>query len=580
MRWHRLAGGWHRLAFAVRRLGGVVSVAAAVLEVARSAGAEVAFGLPGVHNLAFWGADADALAIVGVRHEQTAVFAADGYARASGRPGVALVTTGPGVANTVAAFGEAAASGSPVLLVASEVATRWQQPGRRRPVLHSSRDQAALLAPLAKATFGAADPAGALEAVAAAIGAAMSPPRGPVHLGIPTDVLSADAPPARPRPAVVPAAPPDAASLDELVRLAGEARRVVIWAGGGVVQAGAEDALRRVAEILGAAVVTTFAGRGCLPAGHPCSVDAPANEPEVARLLADADLVVVAGSDLAGMDTANFTLPLGRRTAVVNCDVAAMDRGYRTDLEVVADVGATLEALATRLGPPRSPGFDTCPAPAVGAAVRDRLRAIPQEAEGLAFAEAVSGCLPSGGVLVADMAVAGYWIGGYARLPRSRSLLYPVGWGTLGFALPAALGAARSGRPTVAVCGDGGLSMAVGELATATQERLGLVVLVVDDHGYGMLRYDQLRSSMPPSGVDLVGPDWVALAGAYGAGSWRVPEAAELPVVLAAALEGAARDSRPHVVVLEAGLCPPRTTSPRWADPVGGVPGLGSAWPA
>lgn len=552
------------------------SVAAGVLEILRSAGVEVAFGLPGVHNLAFWGPDAGAIPIVGVRHEQAAAFAADGYARVTGRPGAALVTTGPGAANAIAAFGEAGASRSPLVLVASEVATRWSQPGHRRPVLHSSRHQAGLFAPLAKETFSVEDPARALETAATAIGVAMSPPHGPVYVGIPTDVLCAPAPAGRPDPPVVAARGPDPAAIEELAHLVGGAGSVVIWAGGGVVQAGADDALRRVAETLDAPVVTTFAGRGALPAGHRCSVDAPPHEPEVARLLAGADLVVVAGSDLAGMDTANFSLPLGRRTVAVNCDPAAMDRGYRLELEVVADVGATLEALAARLesrgrAPARS---GVGQAAVVTAAVRDRLRSTPEETDGLGFAEAVGEALPPDGVVVADMAVAGYWVGGYSRLRRSRALVYPVGWGTLGFALPAALGAARSGRPTLAVCGDGGLAMAVGELATAVQERLGLVVVVVDDGGYGMLRFDQARSDSAASGVDLVGPDWVALAGAYGVEAVRAGIGQGLSGVLSGALERAAQRRSPQLVVVDARLHPPRTTSPRWSDPV--VPDRGA----
>ncbi len=552
-----------------RKLPCVRSVAAGVLEILRSAGVEVAFGLPGVHNLAFWGPDAGAVPIVGVRHEQAAGFAADGYARVSGRPGAALVTTGPGAANALAAFGEAAASGSPVVLVASEVATRWRGGGRHRPVLHSSRDQAGMFAPLAKQTFTAEDPSGALEAVAAGLGVAMSPPRGPVYVGIPTDVVSAAAPAGRPEPRVADAPAPDPAAVGELAELVEGSASVVIWAGGGVVQAGAEDVLRRVAELLDAPVVTTFAGRGALPAGHRCAVDAPAHEPEVTRLLAGADLVVVAGSDLAGMDTANFSLPLGRRTAMINCDAAAVDRGYRSELTVVADIGATLEALAARLaGRGPAPGAGRCPAAAVTAAVRDRLASTPLEAEGLRLAEAVGDSVPPDGVVVADMAVAGYWVGGYSRFRRSRCLVYPVGWGTLGFALPAALGAARSGRPTLAVCGDGGLAMAVGELATAVQERLGLVVVVVDDGGYGMLRFDQARTGAAASGVDLVGPDWVALAGAYGVGAERVGPGSDLPGAISRALERAGGCCSPQLVVLDARLRPPRTTSPRWNDPV------------
>jgi acetolactate synthase-1/2/3 large subunit len=162
------------------------------------------------------------------------------------------------------------------------------------------------------------------------------------------------------------------------------------------------------------------------------------------------------------------------------------------------------------------------------------------------------------------MAVAGYWVGGYATFEEPRRLQYPVGWGTLGYALPASVGAAAAGLgPVLVVCGDGGAAMAVGELATLMQERLPVTALVVDDGGYGMLRFDQQVAGDAERGVDLVGPDWVALGGAYGI----VAEvAADTGEGLRAALERAAHAGEPRLVLLRAALHPPRTTSPRWSQ--------------
>lgn len=166
--------------------------------------------------------------------------------------------------------------------------------------------------------------------------------------------------------------------------------------------------------------------------------------------------------------------------------------------------------------------------------------------------------------MVCDMSVGGYWTGGYAAQPRARRLQYPVGWGTLGYALPAAVGAAAgSGRPTLAVTGDGGVPFAVGELATLRQESLPITLLVVDDGGYGMLRFDQRGRGGAERGVDLLGPDWVALAGAYEIPASAVESVGE---PLAAALQQASERPGPTLVHVPAALYPPRTTSPRWAE--------------
>jgi acetolactate synthase-1/2/3 large subunit len=171
--------------------------------------------------------------------------------------------------------------------------------------------------------------------------------------------------------------------------------------------------------------------------------------------------------------------------------------------------------------------------------------------------------LPQPPAVACDMAVAGYWVGGYAAGRAPRRLLYPVGWGTLGFALPASVGAAVTARPTLVVTGDAGALFGIGDLATIAQHRLPVTVLVVDDDGYGMLRFDQDRAGDPHRGVDLPSPDFCALAGAFGIPARR----AELGPDLGSALAEALRARAPRLITVRAALLPPRTTSPRWRDP-------------
>lgn len=527
-----------------------------ILALLHSSGVTTAFGLPGVHNLAFWSADAEPLELITVRHEQTAAFAADGLARATGGLGVALATSGPGAANTVAAIGEAAASRSPVLLIASDVPLDLRTPGRVRGLLHESENQGALFEPLVKAVLQPTTPEGAVAAAALAVETALAAPTGPVYLGIPADVLKQTAPAADlPHHAV--RSPVSAAQLTAAAELVNASRRPVIWAGGGVVSSNAVDSLDALAWRLGAPVVTTYAGRGSLAAGHPLLVDAPIHEPVVDELLASADLLLVLGSALDGMSTRNWAMARPDRVIDVNL---APSGELEPEVTVVGDVRSVVDALAVRLRP-RDPWAD---APfALRDEVRRRAVTDPQTTSAVELVEAVERAWPDDGVVVCDMAVAGYWVGGYAAMSRPRRLAYPVGWGTLGFGLPAAIGAATTGRPTLAVVGDGGLAMAVGELATVVQNQLPVTLLVVDDGGYGMLRFDAERGGRPATGLDLIGPDWCALAAAYGISAVEVHGTEQVALALSAAAE----DPAPAMVVWRAALYPPRSTSPRWADP-------------
>ena len=170
--------------------------------------------------------------------------------------------------------------------------------------------------------------------------------------------------------------------------------------------------------------------------------------------------------------------------------------------------------------------------------------------------------LPSDAVVLADMCIPGYWLAGYRRVPRPRALAYPMGWGTLGFAFPASLGAALADTgPVVCVCGDGGFLFACGELATVAETQVPLTVVLVDDGGYGMLRFDQELAGDEPFGVDLVGPDFAALARSFGIGASTVEG---FGAEFEATLRHSVTTPAPSLIVVRARLRPPPTTSPRW----------------
>ncbi|PRY42328.1 thiamine pyrophosphate-binding protein [Umezawaea tangerina] len=526
----------------------MTSGAERLLEVLAAHDVEVVFGLPGVHNLAIWEAlRGSGIRMIGVRHEQTAVYAADGYARTTGRLGVAIVTTGPGAANTLGAVGEAWASGSPVLVVATDIPSTLRRPDVHRGVLHETRDQRAMFLPVVKDgwTVGSADELAARAHHA--VGTALAAPQGPVYLGVPTDFLTADAADADHRPAEEAEVP----DLTGALALIAAAQRPLVWAGGGAQRSGAGGAVGELARRISAPVVTTYAARGLLPLDHPCAVHGPAHVPEVGALWDDADLVIAVGTDFDGMSTQNWAMPAPRKLLCVTVDAADATKNYPADVVLLGDARQVVGELAERV-PERE---FTNPVGTVNAEVRRTVLAEdPQAAYLLSALEGVSA------TLVADMCVAGYWVGGFHRVDRPRGLSYPVGWGTLGFGFPAALGAAVAGR-TVAVCGDGGFLFACGDLATAAQERLPVTVVVVDDGGYGMLRYDQEVAGHPTTGVDLRTPDFVALATSFGVPAMAVDGFG--PVFGARLTEFVAAEG-PNVLVVNARLKPPPTTSPRW----------------
>ncbi|SFA92253.1 acetolactate synthase-1/2/3 large subunit [Amycolatopsis marina] len=524
-------------------------------------GVDVTFGLPGVHNLPIWESLGTAgIRLVGVRHEQAAGYAADGYARASGKLGVALVTTGPGAANTIGAVGEAMASASPVLIVATDIPSSLRRPGVVRGVLHESSDQRAMFAPVTKAALTVPSPDEIAPALLHAGRTAMAPQSGPVYLGIPADFLRqrAGRGPEQGGTELIPAV--DTGAFERARALLSEAARPLIWAGGGALRSGAGAAIGNLAERLAAPVVTTFAARGLLPPGHPCLAADPVHVPEVGELWDEADVVLGIGTDFDGLMTQNWLMPQPPAMIAVNVNAADAAKNYRPDVTLVGDALAVTEGLLTGLAQRRGLDRLSTRLDRIEHRVRRRVRAEePQAAELLS---ALRETLPDGAILVADMCVAGYWIGGFHRVSAPRKLVYPMGWGTLGFAFPAAMGAAAAGMGrAVCVCGDGGFLYACAELATLVQETLPVTTIIVDDGGYGMLRYDQEQAGLPARGVDLVTPDFVGLARSFGVRADRVDGFGR---AFRRRLREFSRADEPTVLVVRARLRPPLNTSPRW----------------
>jgi acetolactate synthase-1/2/3 large subunit len=522
-----------------------------VTETLTALGAQAVFGVPGIHALGVWEAlRTSRLRAYGTRTELCAGFAADGYARSSRRPAPLLLSTGPGALNALTALMESASSHVPVVAISSQVPRELV--GRGRGFLHELPDQLASFAPVVKHAARAESTEAIPELVAEAWDVALTPPSGPVYVEIPVDLLTA---PAR-RPAVtapgVPTAarPATADSLALAARVLAAAERPVIWAGGGVLRAGARAELRALAERLDAPVATTYMGKGALPDDHPLAVGSACDEPAMQELLGDADVVLCAGTELGAETTGQYRLRFGGQLIHLDAAPARIGATYPA-LPLVGDARLTLAALLRQV--PRRARPDARSRVAKLRARIQRGQTAQRETE-LGLLAAVEAALPPDAISAWDMTILGYWAAPYLRMRGEQQFLYPLGSGTLGYAWPAAIGAsiAHPGLPTLAVVGDGGLAYALAELATARQYATGAKLLVIDDGGYGILREYQRDSYGETTAVDLLQPDLMAVAAAFG-----VPARLSTPGELSEHLAWALSVEGPALVVVRASLAAP-----------------------
>ncbi len=489
-----------------------------VADVLRQLGVRHAFGLPGIHMLSLWQALRDGdVTTVPLRTELDAAYAADGAARIAGEPVALLLSSGPGALNSLAGLMEAAGTHSPVIVIVGQVDREFI--GAERGVLHELREQIASFRPVVKQAWSVRGPEDLGPMVHAAWEAARTAPSGPVFLELPADVLAGDAaswtaPPVTP-PARV--APP-ADQLEAAVAALAAAERPVLLAGTGVVRAEATDALRALAEHLDAPVVATPSARDVLPHDHPLSTGGAAHEAASLALLAGADVVVAAATRLGADATGDFGLKLSGTLVQIDVDAARIGRAFPGALPIVGDVGIALPELTARL-PARSAGAGAERARGVRDAVAARL-ATEETGPEPGLVEALRAALPADAVDAWDSTILGYWGAGYFPARTPGRFLYPSGSGTIGFAFPAALGAAavRPDLPVLAISGDGGFQYGIAELAAARQYGLAVKLVLVDDGGYGILReYQQARFGVLTA-TDMDEPDFVAVAEAF-----RVP---------------------------------------------------------
>jgi thiamine pyrophosphate-dependent acetolactate synthase large subunit-like protein len=504
---------------------------AAITRLARH-GVDTVFGIPGVHTLPLYrGLAATSIRHVTPRHEQGGGFMADGYARAGGRPGVCLLTSGPGVTNAATPLAEAYSDSSPVLVLSSVNARA--DLGLALGRLHELQSQSAAMAPLVGWSRSALAPSAVPGLIDRAFASFAAQRPRPVHIEVPLDVLDAEAAtvafgpiPSRPGPA------PDA--IERAARLAAAAERPVLLLGGGAVDAG--KAALALARRIGAVVVTTTAGSGVVPADDPLSIGATLATAAGREALAAADLVIAAGTELAETDHWTERLPISAPLVRIDIDLAELTDRH-AELAMISDAGLALAALAEAV--PRKGGRAAAAAERA-ALFRQRIAAALEAsvADRLALVGALRAGLPRDAILATDMTKLAYTANVAFPSYGPRSYFHPCGYGTLGFALPAAIGAglACPDRPVAALMGDGGLQFTLGELASAAETGRQLTLVVYDNAGYGMIRDGMIRANIAPVGVDPSGPALDHLAKAYGAGYVAADSAGALKKAVAGSI--------------------------------------------
>ena len=510
-------------------------------------GVEQVFGIPGVHTVELYrGLARSSINHVTPRHEQGAGFMADGYARTSGKPGVCFIITGPGMTNITTAMGQAYADSIPMLVISS-VQTRSQLGGGRGK-LHELPNQSALVggvAAFSHTLMSAAELPGVLARAFALFQAGR--PR-PVHIEIPLDVLVEEADELLASvPVHIDRAGAAPAAVRRMTELLAGAQRPLILAGGGAIDAAAE--LTELAELLDAPVALTINAKGMLPSSHPLLIGSTQSLVATRALVADADVVLAIGTELAETDydvtfAGGFEIP--GKLLRIDIDADQTVRNYPPHVALVADSRNAAQALLGALSQQALAERRNDWGQVRAARLRDELAAT-WDAPTLAqtrFLETVLHELPDA-VFVGDSTQPVY-TGNLTFNPERprRWFNSSTGYGTLGYALPAAIGAWLGGGieggarpPVVCLIGDGGLQFTLPELASAVEAHTPVIVLLWNNQGYEEIKKYMVNRAIEPVGVDIYTPDFIGVAKALGCAAEAISTVEQLRGALRAATD-------------------------------------------
>ena len=545
-----------------------ITVADALLRELERIGVDTVFGIISIHNIPFY----DSLErhggfhVVTARHEGAVVNMADAYSRVSGKLGVALTSTGTGAGNAAGAIIESWNGGAPLLHITGNVASSFIDTGRG--YIHDCKDQFGMLKSISKKAHRVRRPEQAPAVFRRAIAEALAPPPGPVSVEIPIDFQAQliTVPPivASTSSAQAPADAELASAVERIVA----AKRPVIWAGSGAMFSDSSPEVSALMELIDAAVVTTQSGRGIVAETDSRCIGHFATFPALRDFMETADLLISIGVRFRGNETSNWNLKIPSEHIGIDADAKAINRNFPHSIGLVGDAKAILKklvaAIRAREAPPKS---------AYRKEIAQLHRTLRQEVRDTMgpwepILDAIQELMPQDAILVRDVTVpATTWGSRLIDRRYPRTTLHASAGG-IGQALPMAIGA-QIGAPSktvVALCGDGGLLVNIGELAAARQEDAAIIVILFDDQGYGVLRNIQnAHFEGRRIGVDFSSPDFVGIARAFGFESERVTSAE----IFRETFSRAVKSGKPWMVVVDSDAIGPMKKI--FAGPDGGA---------
>ena len=483
------------------------------------------FGIPGVDTLSVYDAflDHPSIKAINVRHEQSAVFMADGYYRASGNIGVALTSGGPGALNTLTAMGTAHNDSSAILHLLNDNPAHVRAKGRG--YFHDVRDQYGIFRPVIDFGYQATMPHEIPDSIRTAATALKSRRPKPAMVEIGGDAFKIHSDNSIGEKSSSHRRKATDEELNQIVDALYQSKKPMIWSGGGVVHADCSEELIKFAETLNAPVITSQTGKGSIPFDHPLHVGNWSNEKPVREFIDDTDLVIILGSRLSYFPTGGWTLKFPGKVIQIDIDPAELGRNHPVNLGVVSDLGNALGRINTIIDSKKIE-FNTAERKPEIKALLDRIhRALgkPVEVEVL---DQLRSALPPETIVFNDPTTIVFWMRSYWKTYLPRTWFVPSGFGTLGFALPSAIGAkvARPDVPVVAMHGDAGVMFTIQDLMTAVEHQISVILFVFNDQGYGVERRHQDHLYGRRSGVDIKSPDFVGLAKSFGANAIRVDD--------------------------------------------------------
>jgi 5-guanidino-2-oxopentanoate decarboxylase len=488
----------------------------AVMKLLAAYGVDTVFGMAGTMTLELY----RGIARTGIRHvqcrnEQGASLMADGYARATGRPGVLTIIGGPGVTNAATGIAQAYCDSQPMLVLSGATPTLTH--GKGWGAIHELNDQAAVTAGFTAFSAMVRYPEEIPEFMARAYAVFRGSRPRPVHLSFPRDVLPLPVE-AEWKTRRAPSLPmPDPAAIEEAAELLARARRPLIFVGGGAV--GTRKALTEIAEYIGAPVLASNAGKGILPDSHPLSLGGSILQEGSQRALAEADVVLLVGSEVAPGDHFVSKLEISGDIIRIDIDPTELTSVYAATVPIQADARATMLALASALSR-RKPLAQRSDGELRAREILARNATKMTELERLHARvwKILRATLPGETIVMGDATQIVY--SGTAAMPMEteRCWYYSGNYCTLGFALPMAIGAKIGApqRPVLAVAGDGGVMFTVNELATAAEERVALPVIVWNNDALQAIVEGMDERQIPHIGVEPRSPDFLRLAESLG----------------------------------------------------------------